>query len=429
MESASELASTVYSYEYNEIRKALHDVFYMYFYALNGIRTMIINFQTEFLMMLRDRQLSPSLINETELIRFLSTALNKYRNSVIMSYHDNNWKNYYNLCIIKDIKMTKRSQYDNVLFTITIPIRALQRVVFDIYHIIPLYMSSSSSGGYGYLVEPRYRYLAVSSNQDWFTFMENLSDCRSISRLRYLLCRPKLEFIRNTEDDDCIIGLFTKNPKTKCLGTVLVEKFTPQFINLGNNRWFYSIQEEEKFTVKQICLDHDRHNGSIILPTGIGFFTLEQNCYGQSVDNTFQFRSYMYSSMMNKFEFRSLNSAISSSSSSSFLSTTSPSSSSVYWLTIAVIILIVGIIILISIMFVFFFFIIKRGGKTITQHDPAVTPLPLHPPPPPPPPPQPHLPRQIYPLPGEEEIYEDVYNNNYHRDMRDDYVNMNNIRI
>ena len=452
MKNASELAKTLYPLEYEVIHKSLHDVINMYFHTLNGIRTTITNFQTEFLMMLRDKYLSPSLINETELNRFLSTTLNKYHNSVIISYHGNNWKKYYNLCKIIDVRMVS-NQYDRVLLTVTIPIRALQTIVFDIYHIIPLYMSTSP-GGYGYLVEPRYRYLAVSSNQDWFTFMENLSDCRSVLRFEYSLCRPKLEFIRDSEDD-CLIGMFTKNPKTKCLRVAAVDKFNPQFINLGNNRWFYSIQEKN-FSIKQICLNHDRHNGSIILSPGIGYFTLEQNCYGQSVDNTFLFKSDIYSfSISYKFEFYSLNSAISSSlSSSSSFPSIKPSSSSfsspVYWLTISVISLLIGVVILIVIMFVFF--VVKRRGKVETKpprHDSTVIPLqqvhPLLLPPPvtssssssssssPPPPSQPLSPPSppIYPLPNEEyadDIYEDVDNYLYRGggvEMRDDYVRMN----
>ena len=220
MQRASTLPALTHTHDHIKIRKILYDVIYMYVCALNGIRTMISSFQREFLMMVRDRQLSPSLINKTELIRFISNALNKYHNSVIISYtdDDDNWKKYYSLCKITDIKIVENS----VLLTVTIPIRALQKVVFDVYRIIPVYMSRE--GGYGYIVvEPRYRYLAVSSKRDWFTFMENLSECRLISRLEYSLCIPKREFIRNN-NDDCIVGSFTRNPNTKCIERVEKKK-------------------------------------------------------------------------------------------------------------------------------------------------------------------------------------------------------------
>ena len=320
----------------SKVKIILYDVVFTFNYAIIGTQAAISSFVVELTTIIRNKRLSPTLINETEMFDFLGRALSNYStDNLIVPYSREDVKHYYTLCSILDITRLK-SDNTRVFIKLNIPLRAVTNT-YDVYQIIPVYMSrrgrdgdDDGSGG-GFSIRTSHRFLAVSSDLRLYAYVDNYPEnCQRLlsAPLDISTCRVDSEFISfdpgnhygNISDSvirNCEIAAFRDGVHLSRLRKrnsnvthrlqplrlhlhpscqiSLDPNFLPQFVVFSGNRYFYSVDcNSENSTnnknnsgsglvIKEVCFDEthtEKQAGTIVIPPGLGIFSINRHCYG-----------------------------------------------------------------------------------------------------------------------------------------------------
>ena len=306
---AQSLSTTQSSYlSCESLEKPLLDIISLYSNSLNGIQLMITFFKMHFSLFLKKGKISQMLVNETELLRYLSGSRIYDNKLTIIPYAQKTVKHYYHLSKATDIRIHNgNNRY--IYFKLQTPVKA-DINFYDVYQIIPMYMSQGNIGFGVKLPQLQYNYIAESRNGFWITFINDFkTDCTMVPNYGYSLCPVKYVFLSNL-NKNCIIGSFLKNDFFNENCNVLTsETFTPQFINVDHNRWVYSFRDTDEMLLTQICRDPmsqaETKNGSVNILPGVGVFSFKKQCYGNGQLGTdiYTFKSYNSRVYGNEFKY------------------------------------------------------------------------------------------------------------------------------
>lgn len=263
--------------------KPLRDIMSLYTYSLNTIQSIIFFFKINFSSFQNTGKISPELVNEPELLRFLSESRIYDNKFTIMPYGTKTVKHYYHLSKATNIRIYNgNNRY--VYFKLHIPVKADIKF-YDVYQIIPLYMSQGSTGFGIKLPRTQCNYIAVSRDGLRITFINDFkADCTGVPNNGYSLCPVRYVF-SNHMNKNCISGSFLKNKYFHENCNILTsETFTPQFVNVDYNRWVFSFRDKNEMFLSQICRDPksqaETMNGSVRILPGVGLFSFKKKCYG-----------------------------------------------------------------------------------------------------------------------------------------------------
>ena len=278
--------------------------------------------QRELSWLLSSQSLSRSFVTTPHFIKFLQRELSEHDSKYKIPLNDLEY--YYRLC-----KVTRIQRYDSLIYLdISIPLKINQNS-FTVYESIPVATSLSiftnmspfaesstlttnsssvidtSIENYSIIIKPQTKFLAVSSQDEWFMELEDINDkqkCVKIALYGPIFCRVKLAFMSyETSDSNCLISSYLNEPRVfdVCAKYLTIEITTnPHFIYLSRGRWFYTLTESN-FEIEQICrtIHYSKIHLQIIdkkitLPKGIGIFQVERNCFAQSTDERYKYKSW-----------------------------------------------------------------------------------------------------------------------------------------
>jgi len=278
--------------------------------------------QTQLSWLLSSQSLSRNFIATTHFRKFLQRELSEYDNEYKIPLNEDNLDYYYRLC-----QVTRIQRHGTLLYLdISIPLKINQNS-FTVYESIPVATSLSIftnmsadlstlitnssdvvatlNENYSVMIKPQTKFLAVSSQDEWFMELEDIHDrkkCVKVASYGLIFCRVKLAFVSyETSDSNCLISSYLNEPRVfdVCAKYLTVEITTnPYFLYLSRGHWFYTLTESN-FEIEQICrsIHYPKIHLEIIdkritLPTGIGIFQVERNCFAQSTDGRYEYKSW-----------------------------------------------------------------------------------------------------------------------------------------
>ncbi|XP_052751157.1 uncharacterized protein LOC128200763 [Galleria mellonella] len=165
--------------------------------------------------------------------------------------------------------------YHNSRIIVVIKIPLVLPQLYNLYHVIPIPVPYDISKPDTYaLIAPTARYVTITADHLFYSFVDDVSKCKLISDKYYVcdlnnvfstIARPMCEIVLITEvvsklPNSCEVKLLKGNIDT--------------FHRISNNRWIYVQSEPGKC---HISCDNDSNNYNELL-FGIGIFKLEENC-------------------------------------------------------------------------------------------------------------------------------------------------------
>ena len=124
----------------------------------------------------------------------------------------------------------------NLIFTIAIPL--IEELPYSVYELVPLPISHNQSNIYSY-IQPDFTYLLISTNQVYYTQLQNLESCLQIDVKEYI-CHIK-HVSRTVAEPICETILFTsiiKNLPTSCK-TQTIQANLEIWHYISNNEWIF----------------------------------------------------------------------------------------------------------------------------------------------------------------------------------------------